>query len=152
MLGGLGQLLLGDGKGFFQPIGADISGIKISGDATTLTSNDFNGDGMVDFLVGVNNDRYKLFINRGEKGTVKIRLSDYPKSRNFAGSKIKIHYNDGRLQLHQLTIGGGYLSQSAPIIFVGDKNNISKIIVKWSDGIENELSVESMISQFSYRD
>ena len=150
MHGGIGQLLLGDGKGFFQPISADISGIKISGDATTLTSHDFNGDGMVDFLVGVNDDNYKLFINQGEKRTLKIRLPDYPKGRNFAGSKIKIHYNDGSVQLHQSIIGGGYLSQSAPIIFIGDKANVKKIIVKWSDGLENELNIQSILTRFSY--
>ena len=150
MHGGIGQLLLGDGKGFFQPISADISGIKISGDATTLTSHDFNGDGMVDFLVGVNDDNYKLFINQGEKRTLKIRLPDYPKGRNFAGSKIKIHYNDGSVQLHQSIIGGGYLSQSAPIIFVGDKANVKKIIVKWSDGLESELNIEPILTRFSY--
>ena len=35
--------------------------------------------------------------------------------------------------------GGGYLSQSAPVLFIGNKNNIKKIIIQWPDGSEDEV-------------
>ena len=63
-----------------------------------------------------------------------------------------MYYIDNSVQLHQLNIGGGYLSQSAPIIFIGNKQNIDKIMVEWPDGLKNELDVELLSSDISFLD
>ena len=63
-----------------------------------------------------------------------------------------MYYIDNSVQLHQLNIGGGYLSQSAPIIFIGNKQNIDKIMVEWPDGLKNELDVEFLSSDISFLD
>ena len=152
MHGGISQLLLGDGSGSFTPVSSLESGLIVRGDATSLTINDLNGDGSPDFLIGVNNGNYELYINQCKTNSLSIRLPDYPKGRKYAGSKIWVYYVDNSVQLHQLSIGGGYLSQSAPIIFIGNKQNIDKIMVEWPDGLKNELDVEFLSSDISYLD
>ena len=152
MHGGISQLLLGDGSGSFTPVSSLESGLIVRGDATSLTINDLNGDGSPDFLIGVNNGNYELYINQCKTNSLSIRLPDYPKGRKYAGSKIWVYYVDNSVQLHQLSIGGGYLSQSAPIIFIGNKQNIDKIMVEWPDGLKNELDVEFLSSDISFLD
>ena len=144
MKGGVSQLLLGDGTGVFTPISAGESGLVVSGDATTLTTHDFNNDGSVDFFVGVNNANYELFINQKESRSFALRLPDFPKGRKYAGSKIWVYYNNDSVQLHELNIGGGYLSQSAPVVFLGNKKNIEKVVVQWADGSKNNLDIDKI--------
>ena len=140
MHGGVSQLMLGDGTGYFDPVPPEDSGLIVPGDATSLTVNDINNDGRADFLVGVNNGKYMSFINQNNFNAYVLRLSDFPKGRKYIGSKIWLHFTDGSVQLHELYAGGGYLSQSAPIIFISDNSSIEKIVVQWPDGIKNEIS------------
>ena len=149
MKGGVSQLLLGNGDGNFSPIPPNESGLVISGDATTLTTHDLNNDGNVDFFVGVNNNRYELYINQKQSNSYALRLPDFPKGKKYAGSKIWVHYKNNSIQLHELNIGGGYLSQSAPIVFLGNKNEIEKVIVQWSDGSENKVNINKLAVNFN---
>ena len=55
MDGGLGLLLLGLGDGSFQPVWPARSGLILNVDATSLATTDLDGDGRLDFVVGVNN-------------------------------------------------------------------------------------------------
>jgi len=139
MHGGVSQLMLGDGTGNFEPISAEESGLVVPGDATSLTTHDINGDGSVDFLVGVNNGKYESFINQTNSDSYALRLPDFPRGKKYIGSKIWVYFNNDSVQIHELFAGGGYLSQSAPIIFIGNKKNIKKIILQWPDGTKNEI-------------
>ena len=152
MKGGVSQLLLGDGTGVFKPVSPDKSGLVVSGNATTVTTHDFNSDGSVDFFVGVNNSNYELFMNQKKSDSYALRLPDFPKGKKYAGSKVWVHYKNDSIQLHELNVGGGYLSQSAPVVFLGNKKNIEKVIVQWSDGSENEVNINKLaVSLNSYK-
>ena len=63
MDGGLSWMLKGDGKGGFDPVWPDKSGIVISGDANGLAVADRDGDGDLDLFFAINNDSYKLLDN-----------------------------------------------------------------------------------------
>ena len=54
MSGGLGLLMLGDGKGNFKQVWPHESGISIPGDATAVEVMDLNGDGVSDLVVATN--------------------------------------------------------------------------------------------------
>ena len=139
MHGGVSQLLLGDGSGLFEPVSPAESGLIVTGDATSLTTHDMNQDGRVDFFVGVNNGKLESFINQTDSDSYVLRISEYSKKRKYIGSKFWVYYSDSSVQLHEVFAGGGYLSQSAPIVFIGNKKSIKKIIIQWPDGTKDEI-------------
>ena len=139
MYGGVSQLMLGDGKGNFEPVSPSISGLIVPGDAMSLTTHDLNMDGRVDFFVGLNNDKFESFINQTDSESFTLRLPDFPKGKRYIGSKIWIYYQNDAVQLHEVFAGGGYLSQSAPVLFIGNQKSIKKIIIQWPDGSKDEV-------------
>jgi hypothetical protein len=60
---GTGLLLLGDGKGNFRALSAMESGIFIEGEQRGCAAADFDRDGRIDLVVGVNSGATKLFHN-----------------------------------------------------------------------------------------
>jgi hypothetical protein len=61
MDGGISLLLEGDGKGNFQPIWPEKSGLVVPGDAKGVMVTDLNGDGKPDIVVTINNGEVKAF-------------------------------------------------------------------------------------------
>ena len=54
-------------------------------------------------------------------------------------------FSDGSIQLHEVSAGGGYLSQSAPVVFIGKGNSqrkVKKIHIQWPDGLIKEFKVD----------
>ena len=64
MDGGLSLLMLGDGTGELRPIWPHVSGLVVPGDAKSLTTTDFNNDGRVDFMIGINDADAMVYLNR----------------------------------------------------------------------------------------
>jgi len=149
MRGGVSHLLLGDGMGNFTAISPNESGLVVSADAKSLTINDVDRDGKVDFLVGVNNGKFLSFINDTDFNGNAIRLSDLPKGKHFIGAKIWLHFNNGNIQMHQLSGSSGYLSQSGPVIYIGNKSDIKKMIIKWPNGSKDEINFSNSAELFS---
>ena len=146
MHGGVSQLMLGDGAGNFEPISPSVSGLVVPGDATSLTMHDLNNDGRVDFFVGVNNGKLESFVNQIDTESYALKLTDFPRGKRYIGSKIWVHFNDNSVQLHEVFAGGGYLSQSAPIIFIGNLVDVQKVVIQWPDGTKEETdNYKSMI-------
>ena len=141
MHGGVSQLLLGDGSGTFEPIPPDESGLIVPGDATTLTIHDFNDDNRVDFLVGVNDGKFESFINQINAESISLRLPDFPRGKRYIGSKVWVYFSDNSLQLHEVFGGGGYLSHSTPIVFIGNVKGIKKVIIEWPDGFKEKIDI-----------
>lgn len=63
--GGVGQILLGRGDGTFEPMSPRESGILLRGDATNVESVDVDGDGRADLVATQNDDRVRVFLDRG---------------------------------------------------------------------------------------
>src|SRR6185503_2474698 len=66
--GGLSQLLLGDGHGYFKPATPAESGLIVPGDAKAVAVLDLDHDGWPDFLVAQNNSSTLAFRNGGVAG------------------------------------------------------------------------------------
>ncbi len=67
MDGGLSVLLMGDGKGKFEQMWPDKSGIVIPGDARSVAVEDLNGDNAPDLIIVENNGPVRVFHNRGKR-------------------------------------------------------------------------------------
>ena len=66
--GGVGQILLGRGDGTYVPMSPRESGILLRGDATNVESVDVDGDGRADLVATQNDDRVRVFLDRGGAG------------------------------------------------------------------------------------
>jgi len=123
--GGVSLLLKGTGSGEFIPVGADVSGLVVPGDATSLVAADLNGDAQVDFVVGKNNDHPQVFLgqtNSADNANVvskPISIPDLAQGREMIGAKIHLVLPNGQQRLQEVFAGQGYLSQTPPLIFGG---------------------------------
>ena len=140
MGGGMSVLLLGDGSGSFSEVWPNNSGLLVPEDARGLSSCDWNDDGWVDFAIGVNDGKMKLFENnakiRDELRSLKLRLSYADGNPTGIGSKVSVLMDDGMVQSGEVSAGGSYLSQSSADLFFGlgvDKM-VKSINVRWPDG------------------
>jgi len=67
MDGGVSLLLFGDGKGGFEPVWPNKSGVVVAGEAKRAFVTDSNGDGRPDMVFGGSPGAIRAFINRSAR-------------------------------------------------------------------------------------
>jgi hypothetical protein len=150
MDGGVSLLLLGDGTGQFESVAPAISGLLVPWDGTSLTISDINQDQRPDFIVGVNSGKLRTFLNQTQGKSMAIRILDRSEGRNHIGAKVSVNFSDDSIQLHEVSAGGGYLSQSAPVVFIGkgtSQRKVKSIHIRWPDGSINKFKVDEFQNQ-----
>jgi hypothetical protein len=135
--GGLGQLMLGDGKGRFEPVRADRSGFVMSGDAKAATICDLDGDGRPDVVTAVNRGAIETHLNRQSGGKL---LSVWLAAAKAPGAMVTVHPDGAPVQTAEYHAGGGYLSQDAPVLYFGLGKRVAtgSVKVRWKDGSVSE--------------
>lgn len=138
LAGGLGVVLLGDGKGNFDQQWPCESGIAIQGSAKGVAMADFNEDFRPDLVVGITRERPKFYYNRSkENGFFGLMLKS-PKTKNTAaiGARVEVVFDDGSRQYKEVCVGGGYMSQSTNNMYfgLGESRKPIQINVRWPDG------------------
>ena len=91
-----------------------------------------------------------MFVNQTQSNSIAIRILERSEGRNHIGAKVSVIFSDGSIQLHEISAGGGYLSQSAPVIFVGKGNSKRKvkiIHIRWPDGSIKKFNVDEFQRQ-----
>ena len=139
MDGGVSMLFLGDGSGSFQPVWPHLSGIVITGDATSLTVADVNDDQRPDFLVARNADSPVLYENQGQARGRVIQLRGIPGNLNAIGARIQVQFDNGSQRTHEIQGGGSYLAQSNNLIFLPGNSDILSIKILWPNGKRDEI-------------
>jgi enediyne biosynthesis protein E4 len=136
--GGLGQLLLGDGRGGFRPVPPDESGLVVPGDAKALVLLDLNTDGWPDLLASRNQDTTQAFRTEPVSGrrSFRVVLRGPRGNPKAIGAQVVLELADGTRQFAELHAGSGYWSQSAPGCFFGypEHNPPRWLMVRWPDG------------------
>jgi hypothetical protein len=147
--GGVSLLLLGNGRGDFTPVWPDRSGIVVAGDATSLTTSDFNEDGMPDLVVGINAAKQAVFEHSGNAMGKTLCLRLPPNAP--PGTKVTLVSQDATQipnQTAELHSGGGYLSQSANLMFFGlgsyGNEFVKEIRVRSPGGKETVRSISQL--------
>ena len=111
MASGLSMLLRGRGDGTFDPVSPRVSGLVVPGDAKGLASADLNGDGRPDFVVGINDNGVRAFLNEVESSF----MMPVEKAGSLVpGTRVEAVLEDGRKVLREVHVGSGYLSHSSP--------------------------------------
>jgi hypothetical protein len=83
-----------------------------------------------------------------------VKLEGPSGNAEAIGSTVKVHFKEeGRVQSHEVSAGGGYLSQSANSIRIPSKQFelIEKISVRWPDGVTDEKRLNSDSSDIVFR-
>ncbi|MDA1273126.1 MAG: FG-GAP-like repeat-containing protein [Verrucomicrobia bacterium] len=135
--GGIGVTLKTDARDLFQVVRNDETGLVIDGDAKGLTVCDFNGDGWPDLAVTQNNGRLLLFENRGGRGVkpLAVRLKGAAGNPAGVGARVAVFQAGGRKQTSEIYGGGGYLSQSAAVLYFDRAEaSIERVEVRWPSG------------------
>lgn len=135
MDGGLSLLLLGKGDGTFQSQRPSASGIVVTGDAGSLTLSDLNKDGAPDLQFGINGKPVRSFQGTSAGKILAVRLPPLP------GTRVTLK-DEGRAQTAELYTGGGYLSQSAPLLFFRSPQKEATLQIQWPGGRRTEMTVE----------
>ncbi|MDG2221939.1 MAG: FG-GAP-like repeat-containing protein [Rubripirellula sp.] len=143
MDGGLGILLLGDGNGQFRSLTPNESGICVPGQGMALTVTDWNDDAAPDLLMSVNDDASQAWTNQSLSSPTaqrfRLLLQADAGNQHAVGSRVTVIRKNEK-QVHEITAGSGYLSQSTPQVFlVNDANHpITSVTVNWPDGTEKD--------------
>lgn len=147
MAGGLSTLLLGNGKGQFQALWPNQSGLEVPGDAKGLATMDFNADGWVDFVVANNNGYPQVFLNdfakQTKNTTVTVVLQGTLGNRKGIGARVSVVSKSGKRQTAEVYAGGSYLSQSSSQLHFGslEEDPATKVEVRWPDGSTSESPI-----------
>ncbi|HEY1847572.1 MAG TPA: FG-GAP-like repeat-containing protein [Opitutaceae bacterium] len=143
--GGLSQLLLGDGRGHFDPIPPARSGLVVPGDAKALVVLDLEGDGRPGFVVSRNNDTTLAFspVARDGRGSLLVRLHGAPGNPTGVGGRVTVVFADGSTQMAEVFAGSGFYSQSTPGCFFSfaEANRPKTVRVRWPGGPEAGYAV-----------
>jgi enediyne biosynthesis protein E4 len=158
MDGGVGLLLCGDGKGNFNSVWPDDSGLLIRGDMKGATVCDLNDDGWADILVTRNNDSILAFQNQspsisGSGHPLAVRLIGRTPNPLAIGARVTLVRNDGSSQAAEIHAGSGYLSQSIATLFFGrgqDRDG-QELIIRWPDGKTTRHALDKDVSNLQIK-
>ena len=116
--GGVGLVLLGDGKGGFRALGPRESGISIYGEQRGAAAADFDGDGRIDLAVAQNNGPTRLFRGAGSTPGVRITVRGVQGNPGGIGARVRLKSRGVYGPVREVHSGGGYWSQdSATSVF-----------------------------------
>ena len=131
---GRGLWLRGDGRGKFEAVAGQVSGVTVYGEGRGTALADYDGDGRIDLVVGQNGGATKLFRNVGAKPGLRIRLRGHPGNPRGVGAVIRLKRN-GRLgPSREIHAGSGYWSQDSVVTVIGWQEIASEVWVRWPGG------------------
>jgi len=140
MDGGMGLLMLGDGKGGFESIWPKESGFHVWQDAKSMIEGDFDDDGAPDYLLTVNDGAVQAYRVTGSAQWREVRLKTNAEHPVATGARVTAEMPDGRKLAAEVTAGTGYLSGSNGVIFFPKQaRNIS---VRWPGGKLESLAAK----------
>ncbi len=138
---GIGLWLRGDGRGGFTPVPGRISGVEIYGEQRGAAVADFDGDGRVDLAVGQNGAATRLFRNTGARPGLRVRLAG--PAGNPAGVGARFRWRQPSSAMHEVRLGGGYLSQDSLVKVLARPPGAEVLTVIWPGGEARDYPVEA---------
>jgi hypothetical protein len=141
---GCGLWLRGKGDGTFSAVDPKSAGIHIAGEQRGVALADFDHDGRVDVLVGVNNAPTRLYLNRGAKPGLRVELNGPPGNPHAVGAQMRLLYQGGRAgPVRADAAGSGYWSHSAETQVLGFSDVPVGLWVRWPGGKEQRENLAS---------
>jgi hypothetical protein len=131
---GVGQLLLGDGKGGFRSLSSRESGISMYGEQRASAVADFDGDGRVDLVVTQYGGTTHLYRNAMGQNGVRVRLQGPSQNPDAIGAKVRLRFSDRVSPVREIHAGSGHWSQDSFTLVFGGSTSPNTLEVTWPGG------------------
>lgn len=132
---GLGLLLLGNGRGGFNPQSGARSGIHVYGEQRGSAVADYDSDGRPDLLVTQNAAEARLYRNTATASGLQIRVRGSANNPHGIGTTLRVLDGTRPTGPSQVVhAGGGYRSQDAPAFFLPRPNGPLTVEVRSPEG------------------
>lgn len=134
---GAGLLLLGDGKGNFEPLSVTRSGIHMLGDQRGAAVSDYDGDGRIDLAVSQNGAATTLWHNRGASPGLRVRLNGGSDNPAAIGAQLRV----GSGPVREIRAGSGYWSVDDPVTVLSLPADAREVWIRWPGGREQRVPI-----------
>ncbi|MBI3416659.1 MAG: VCBS repeat-containing protein [Verrucomicrobia bacterium] len=131
---GRGLWLRGDGRGGFEAVPGQLSGVKIYGEQRGAALGDYDGDGRVDLAVTQNGAATKLFHNERGRPGVRVRLKGTAANPQAIGAMMRLQFGERLGPARELHAGSGYWSQDSAVQVMATPEPPTQIVVRWPGG------------------
>jgi hypothetical protein len=132
--GGVGLLLLGNGRGDFRALSGQASGIEIYGEQRGAAFCDYDHDGRLDLAVAQNANATVLLRNVRATPGLRVQLSGGPGNPQGFGCVLKLRGSGGWGAAREIHAGSGYWSQNGTVAVLAIPGNPEEIQVRWPGG------------------
>lgn len=147
--GGRGLWLRGDGKGGFEPVPGQKSGIKIYGEQRGCALADYDHDGRIDLVVTQNAGPTKLFHNQSARPGLLVRLVGPPGNPSGVGATLRLAFENRLGPAREIHAGSGYWSQDAALQVMATPETPTAILVRWPGGHPSTNAIPSGAREIS---
>ncbi len=138
---GRGLWLEGDGGGGFRPVPGQESGVAAYGDQRGAAAADIDGDGRLDFVLGINGGAARLFRGVGTSPGLRVRVAGTAENRHGIGAVLRVVYADGLGPAREVRAGSGTGSHDDPLQILGLSGDPVAIEVRWPGGAVERIEV-----------
>jgi len=139
--GGRGVWLRGNGKGGFEAVRGQVSGVKVYGEGRGSALCDYDGDGRVDLVVGQNGGETKLYHNVGARPGLRVRLEGPAGNPEGVGAVMRLRFGERWGAAREVHGGGGYWSQDSAVEVLGTPEIPTALWVRWPGGKTQQVDV-----------
>ncbi len=139
---GRGLWLEGDGRGGFRPVPGQESGVAAYGDQRGAAAADLDGDGRLDFVLGINGGAARLFRGAGTSPGLRVRVAGTAENRHGIGAVLRVVYADGLLgPAREVRAGSGTGSHDDPVQIMGLWGDPVAVEVRWPGAAVQRVEV-----------
>jgi hypothetical protein len=148
---GRGLWLRGDGRGGFEAVPGEESGVRIYGEQRGCAVSDFDGDGRLDLAVAQNAGPVMLYRNvRGQPG-LRVRLQGRPANLFAVGASLRAVGLHGEGPGKEVQAGSGYWSQHSSVMVLNAQGGIQSVRVRWPGGEVTETAVAPGVEEVTLK-
>jgi len=138
---GRGVWLRGDGRGHFEAVAGQVSGVSVYGEGRGSALCDYDADGRVDLVVGQNGAETRLYHNLRAKPGLRVRLVGPAGNPTGVGAVVRLRFGERWGPAREVHAGSGYWSQDSAVQVLATPDPPTALWVRWPGGKTQQADV-----------